>query len=594
MKKIIFILVTAIAVFTSSTVQEPYISFPDGNCFKISKNGGSGSFTIETDKPWTIYNSTTWLSLDRLEGDAGKTVVGFKAEVNIVDLPRDGAVIVRCGGASKYIVFTQSRSGRAFQNDGKYHTGWGIAMEKAMISEENRPVGALNNTRIDGFRPICFDLGQVTEYGPKYSGAFGTYTMKHRPLAIYRPEVDRTYFVYGGTTNEYDHHLLLMISCYDHKTGLVQKPTVVYDKGPVIDPHDNPSLLIDHEGYLWVFVAGRGNLRPGFIYRSCKPYDISSFEFIEGTETIMAYPQPYYVDGKGMFLFFTRYDGVRRTFYKTSPDGMNWTDYKPIASIIMAEEGEEKSGHYQITGQCGNKLVTAFNRHLNGVADSRTNIYVVQTEDFGEHWTLVDGTPVDLPVTDKNSPCRILEKESKGQNVYIKDVNFDKDGNPIILYLTSYGYRPGPMDGPREWFVMHWDGSRWNEHYITSSTNNYDSGSLYVNGKEWTVIAPFGDGPQKWGQGGEIQSYVSRNAGRTWKMKYEYTFNSPLNNSYVRRPENVKDPFYAFWADGNTETSEISRLYFGDSKGNVYQMPYRTTQEWSKPVRMEYFVMRKN
>ena len=93
--------------------------------------------------------------------------------------------------------------------------------------------GALNNTKVDGFRPIWFDLGQRSEYGSKYVGAFGTYTMKHRPLAIYSKEVDKTFFVFGGTTAADQKHLLCMISCYDHKTGLVQKPTAVYDKGKV-------------------------------------------------------------------------------------------------------------------------------------------------------------------------------------------------------------------------------------------------------------------------------------------------------------------------------------------------------------------------
>ena len=68
--------------------------------------------------------------------------------------------------------------------------------------------GALNNTKVDGFRPIWFDLGQRSEYGSKYVGAFGTYTMKHRPLAIYSPAVDKTFFVFGGTTDAEERHLL--------------------------------------------------------------------------------------------------------------------------------------------------------------------------------------------------------------------------------------------------------------------------------------------------------------------------------------------------------------------------------------------------
>ena len=448
--------------------------------------------------------------------------------------------------------------------------------------------GALNNTKVDGFRPIWFDLGQRSEYGSKYCGAFGTYTMKHRPLAVYSPEVDRTFFVFGGTTAEDEKHLLCMISCFDHKTGLVQKPTVVYDKGEVNDPHDNPALLIDPEGYLWVYVAGRGNKREGFRFRSVKPYVISSFE--EMGHSIMAYPQPFFIEGRGHFLFETRYDGFRRLFYQTSPDGIHWSDYQPLASIMDPALGETQSGHYQISGRCGEKLVTAFNRHPDGNCDSRTNIYVVQTTDFGEHWTLVDGTPIELPITDRNSPCKILDVEHNHQNCYIKDVNFDEKGHPIILYVTSYGHQPGPKYGPREWFTAHWTGKKWDFRFITYSTNNYDSGSLWVEGKTWTVIAPTGVGPQKWGQGGELESWVSRNGGRTWKRAIRYTANSPLNHCYVRRPELCKDPFWCFWADGNADVFSISHFFFADSRGNVYRFPYEIApdEEWVKPEPMHY------
>ena len=462
------------------------------------------------------------------------------------------------------------------------------AQKKAPEQAPAPKPGVLNNTKVDGFRPIWFDLGQKSEYGSKYNGAFGTYTMKHRPLAIYSPVVDKTFFVFGGTTSAEERHLLCMISCYDHKTGLVQKPTVVYDKGPVSDPHDNPALLIDPEGYLWVYVAGRGNHRIGFRYRSVKPYDISQFEDKGGS--IMAYPQPYYVEGKGHFLFETRYDGVRRLFFQTSPDGEHWTDYRQIASIMDKSAGEKKSGHYQITGKFGNKLVTAFNRHLNGDCDTRTNIYFLQTTDFGEHWTLVDGTPIEIPITDKDSPCKILDVEHLHQNCYIKDVNFDPDGNPVILYVVSNGHQPGPKHGPREWYTAHWTGKKWDFRFLTRSTNNYDSGSIWVDGKTWTVIAPTGPGPQRWGQGGEIEAWVSRNNGKSWKKTIQYTANSPMNHSYVRRPVDCKDPFWCFWADGNTDVFSISRFYFADSKGNVYRLPYKIApeEEWVKPELVEF------
>lgn len=115
----------------------------------------------------------------------------------------------------------------------------------------------LTGKKIDGYKGIWFTLGQFSEYGDKYSGGLGTYTAKHIPLAIYAPEVRKTFFVYGGTKSKDEKYLLCMIGSYDHKTKKVSKPVVVHDKEGVDDPHDNPSLAIDDKGYVWVFVSGR-------------------------------------------------------------------------------------------------------------------------------------------------------------------------------------------------------------------------------------------------------------------------------------------------------------------------------------------------
>ena len=58
------------------------------------------------------------------------------------------------------------------------------------------------NPTVDGYRGIWFTLGQFSEYGDKYSGGLGTYTADHIPIAIYSPEVKKTFFVYGGTTEQ--------------------------------------------------------------------------------------------------------------------------------------------------------------------------------------------------------------------------------------------------------------------------------------------------------------------------------------------------------------------------------------------------------
>ena len=87
------------------------------------------------------------------------------------------------------------------------------------------------NQKADGFRGIWY-MNQPSgdEYVYKYSGGLGTYCAKHRPFAIYRPEVNRTFFCYGGARPDNDRRLLHMVSAFDHETGEVLRPTILLDK----------------------------------------------------------------------------------------------------------------------------------------------------------------------------------------------------------------------------------------------------------------------------------------------------------------------------------------------------------------------------
>lgn len=448
---------------------------------------------------------------------------------------------------------------------------------------------SLNNEKVDGYKGIWFTLGQFSEYGDKYSGGLGTYTAKHIPLAIYSPAADKTFFVYGGIAEERESsagasnakgdYLLCMIGSFDHKTGTVEKPTVVHDKEGVFDPHDNPSIAMDSDGYIWVFVSGRGRGRPGFIYKSRSPNSIDAFDVMSERE--ITYPQPKYVEGKGFLHLFTKYLGVRLLYFSTSADGVEWTDDKQIVAI--KREQDQYGGHYQISGQLGEKIVFFYNWHPNGNVDRRTNIYYIQTTDFGKTWTTVDGMPVSIPVTEVANPTLAKEFFSKGENVYIKDVAFDRNGNPAALYVSGAGHQPGPQNGPREWQVIHWNGAEWANHKITTSDHNYDTGSLWIDGDKWVVIGPTETSPQPWGGGGELVLWESKDGGKTWKAKKQITKNSELNHNYVRKVVNGKEPFKYFWGDGNPHRPSKSYLYFGDSKGRMWQLPYTMDSDRVRP-----------
>src|SRR5690606_13896856 len=392
----------------------------------------------------------------------------------------------------------------------------------------------------------------------------------------------KSFFVYGGTTQHDQRYLLCMIGEYDHRSGTVSKPTVVYDKLGVNDPHDNPSIALDDEGYIWVFVSGRGRGRPGFKYRSQQPYSIDAFDQI--TEEEMTYPQPKYLPGKGCLHLFNQYTGVRELYFETSADGTTWSEDRKLVSIRRKDD--KHGGHYQISGQYKDKVVFFCNWHPNGNVDQRTNLYYLQTTDFGKTWTTVDGQPLTLPVSEIDSRALVKDYFREGKNVYLKDVGFDRKGNPVALYVVSGGHDPGPKNSPREWYVMHWTGTQWQSHRIAASDHNYDMGSLFIDGRKWTVIAPLETTPQPWGGGGEVVAYESRDNGRTWSASRSITKHSTRNHNYIRRVVDGHDPFMYFWADGNPDAFSQSELYFGDRKGNVWKLPYEMQSDREAPVRV--------
>jgi hypothetical protein len=152
---------------------------------------------------------------------------------------------------------------------------------------------------------------------------------------------------------------------------------------------------------------------------------------------------------------------------------------------------------------------------------------------------------------------------------------------------VSRFHEPGPKGDPREWTLARWKGGKWNFYKVCESTHNYDMGSLYIEGNTWQIIGPTGAGPQKFGAGGEMELWESKNSGQSWRKVRAITSNSPRNHSYARRPLNAHKDFYAFWADGNADKLSESKLYFTNKAGDiVWELPYDMKEAFAKPIRL--------
>jgi len=436
--------------------------------------------------------------------------------------------------------------------------------------------------KADGYRGIWYAVGPSgDEYGYKYSGGLGTYPSNMVPMACYAPAARKTFFVYGGAKSPGGSagvspaRLLEMVSYYDHETGTVPRPTIVLEKG-TSDAHHNPTICLDPQGFIWIFMSSHGKA-DGFIYRSRAPYSIDAFDRVEQHE--FTYPEPWYAPDFGFLFLFTKYTAGRELYWRTSRDGITWSD---------DHKGVGFGGHYQVSWMHGTKCATAFNYHPPvGGLDARTNLYCMETVNHGRAWRSAAGAPLDLPLNAVHNPALVHDYQAEGLLVYLMDLNFDAAGNPVILYILSRGYQPGPKNGPRVWTTARWNGRDWELRPAFASDHNYDCGSLYIEGDgTWRIIGPTEPGPQPYCTGGEAVMWTSADQGRTWRKVRQLTHDSPRNHTYVRRPVNADPGFYAFWADGNPLAPSESRLYFATKAGDVFVLPDVMTSEFERPRRL--------
>jgi hypothetical protein len=427
----------------------------------------------------------------------------------------------------------------------------------------------------DGYRGIWYyNQPQKDEYVYKYSGGLGTYCSSHNPFAIYRKEVQKTFFCYGGSVKG-KQELLHMVSYYDHRTGMVPRPTIVVNK-KTADAHDNPVMAIDDAGYIWIFSSSHGTSRPSFLWRSKRPYDIDDFELVLTTN--FSYTQPYYLSGQGFLFPHTLYrDGRRLLHLQTSVDGRSWSGPLTYAAI--------ERGHYQVSWTDGHKVGVAFNFHPRPQGlNWRTNLYYLEIADFGRTFRTAGGQVVKLPLDTVKNPALVHDYQAEGLRLYVMDIAFDAQSRPTILYLTSHGYESGPKNGPFTWATARWTGSEWQIRRVTESDNNYDMGSLYIEADGlWRIIGPTEPGPQRYNTGGEIALWTSADQGVTWKKVRQLTQGSKYNHGYCRKPLAAQPDFYSIWADGDARRPSESRLYFCDRDGNVRMLPPTMTADLARP-----------
>ena len=73
----------------------------------------------------------------------------------------------------------------------------------------------------------------------------------------------------------------------------------------------------------------------------------------------------------------------------------------------------------------------------------RTNLYVLSASDMGRTWRTVGDAPMETPVTHVHSSALVREYTRERKRGYLKDINVEKDGRPVLLVVTSNDHRLG-------------------------------------------------------------------------------------------------------------------------------------------------------
>ncbi len=401
------------------------------------------------------------------------------------------------------------------------------------------------------FQSIWYQLGSsLGPYGAKYSGPLGTYSAKHRPMAVFAQGTDTTYFVFGGDADG-EGRVEVSVGAYSHGTGSITGPVVLLERADS-NAHRNPTLEIDEHGHIWVFASAHGD-RNGRLFRSTQPYRIEQFEDIGEAE--FTYPQPHIV-GREIVLLHTRYSRGRE-IYRATVTEQGLSEPQLVLGF---------GGHYVVSETHGNRIGVFFNEHPGGNVDARRSLYYLESDDGGRTWQSVGGQPVTTPVRQAPDSAIVLDSPA-GERVYLKDIDFTADGRPVALFLTSQDWRPGPQPPPgRILWIAEWNGEEWVRYSVGFPDHNYDTGSLtrLADGR-WVLAHPADEtDDEAWVTGGQVHVELLESSFKPAQEVEVVTqdglpFDGPL--TYVRDSRG-SGPDALFFAAGGSALENRERTLF--------------------------------
>ena len=263
-------------------------------------------------------------------------------------------------------------------------------------------------------------------------------------------QYDQTFVGWLSSTGD------VVVGAYDNRSGAMHTAIVGHLWH---DDHGSPSILVEPDNRLTVFYSGH-NGHDMYFKTSLRPEDISAWGPIERVPTNVVgrdghtYPNPVILPGESNRLWlFWRGGDYSQDYATRSIDG-TWTH----ARRLIATPGQRP--YVKVASDDSNQIGLAF---TNGHPRERlTSIYYAVYRNgslwrANGHWIkrLSHGPIVPAQAS------LVYDAHQTGVSAWVWDTAFDAHGRPVVIYATF------PSVGNHVYWYAHWNGRRWERHFLT-------------------------------------------------------------------------------------------------------------------------------
>lgn len=394
------------------------------------------------------------------------------------------------------------------------------------------------------------------------------------PRAVYyKANKERTYI--GWVDNYGD----IYIAFYDHISKEISS-RMIYDNLE-IDDHNNPSIIIDNNGYILLFFSSHlQEGKPIYFLKSKLPENIDEWEELQtlflkkNSEEInvnYTYTNPIQLKEENNKLFlFSRGISKKPAFIFSEDNAENWSD-----EVMVFEPNSSNSIPYTKVYSDGVSKIhfVITNNHPTKSTENALYYFYYEKGAFYR----VDGTKIcsakKMPIREADLQPVFKSKKSVNK-VWNWDVAQAIDGKPIIVFTRF------PDEKKHIYCYALWNGNKWEINDIVDSGGwfpktikdspepepHYSGGisldhenpkTIYISIKRNNVF--------------EIEKWTTLNNGKKWK-KQSITSNSRKDNvrPFAVRGAKSNNPFQVLWLENN------NYIYYGLSKyGNGVELDFK-------------------